>query len=112
MRNCRILFVLIGAVAVLLLAEQSASADCSGLRPGPRSRCLAAQKLAEQHRLEGIAKAASHQRAKEAAMKKEMADEIAADKAAIAKRDAEPGVTTQKCQLIKGELVCGAPHPQ
>jgi hypothetical protein len=45
-------------------------------------------------------------------MKKEMADEIAADKAAIAKRDAEPGVTTQKCQLIKGELVCGAPHPQ
>ena len=45
-------------------------------------------------------------------MKKEMSAELAAEKAAKAKRDAEPGVTTQTCQLIKGELVCGAPHPQ
>ena len=39
-------------------------------------------------------------------MAKQMADEIAAEKAIQAKRDAEPGVTTQTCQLIKGELVC------
>ena len=111
MRNCRILLVLIGAVAVLLLAEQSASADCSRVKPSGRSSCLAAEREAERQRLakEKEIKAQQHTKARQA---QEMADEIAAEKAAKAKRDAEPGVTTQTCQLIKGELVCGAPHPQ
>lgn len=70
--------------------------------------CIAAKKAAidRQNREKKAASIAKRKAERAAATKKAMDAEIAADKAIAAQRAKEPGVVTQKCNLVNGQLVC------